>query len=84
MVPLPRDEHISQVDYWPSFVILFTPFILALKITIFLPWQSLTIRPSFPYNALPSETQQLHPEGGIHHQTALIACAVIANNSFSG
>lgn len=25
-----------------------------------------------------------HPEGGIHHQTALLACAVIANNSFSG
>jgi hypothetical protein len=23
------------------------------------PWQSLTIRPSFPYNALPSATQQL-------------------------
>ena len=25
-----------------------------------------------------------HPDGGIHHQTSLVACAVIANNSFDG
>jgi hypothetical protein len=59
MVPLPRDEYIGQVDYWLPFVILSPPFILALQITISLLWQSLTIRLSFPYNALPSATLQL-------------------------
>ena len=25
-----------------------------------------------------------HPEGGIHHETARIACAIVANNSWEG
>jgi hypothetical protein len=25
-----------------------------------------------------------HPTGGVHHQTALIACAILANNRFDG
>jgi hypothetical protein len=39
---------------------------------------------NFPHDTLLTLNAFDHPHGGIHHNTALVACAIVANNKWDG